>query len=184
MRALPGLTVLVLLLAALASGCDGDEAAKSTDTGSEVQPSDDPAEPAGETDSGGESDAGDESDDPGDIDTGGLPDISGFDCDVEVEVTGAVSGTLEGGTAVTNDAGGPKAFYQLIGEDLLLSAYSVGQGVEPSVILQSDSGTYGSDPGAAGLDIREDGSGFTVDTEVKLIPSGGRTAHVAGTMVC
>ena len=72
------------------------------------------------------------------LDTGDLPDISGFDCDVELTVTGDVTGDLGTGTAVTNDAGGPKAFYQALGEDLLLSAYSEGEGIEPTSSSRPD----------------------------------------------
>ncbi len=177
----PLLAALVALTTLLVAGCSDDEPVSGS--ASQVQPDDDPAEPAGETEDDG-ADGASDTDDPGGIDTGGVPDVSGSDCDADVTVTGAVTGTLRGGTGLTNDAAGPKAFYQALGEDLLLSAYSEGEGVDASVILQVGSETYGTDPGAAGLDIAEDGSGFTVDTEVTLVPSGEKTAQVTGSMSC
>lgn len=184
MRTRPFLAVLAVVTALLVAGC-GEEAKKPVSgTASELQDPD-PADPADESDG----------DDllPDDVDTGDMPDIpdvpdtpdiSGFDCDVDVEVTGDVTGELEGGTAVTNNAGGPKAFYQALGEELLLSAYSEGDGIDPSLILQAGAETYGTDADTDGLDIREDGSGFTVDAEVALVPSGDKTARVTGTMSC
>jgi hypothetical protein len=96
-----------------------------------------------------------------------------------------VTGVLEGGTSASIDSGdGRQAFYQAMGEDLLLSAYSAGNGLEPTLILQAGPETYGTDPGAAGLDIVADGSGLTLDAELGLMGSGDKTAQVTGTMTC
>jgi len=170
------LPAVVAVLAALLGGC-GDDAEPSGSDSAQTQPDDDPAEPAGETDD----EAEDQTDTP-DQDSGG--GVSGLNCAADLEVTGDVTGTLEGGTGTTNNAGGPAAFYQILGEDLLLSVYSDGDGFDRSVILQAGAETYGSAPGAAGLDVAEDGTGAELDVDVELVPSGDRTAHVAGSITC
>jgi hypothetical protein len=107
-----------------------------------------------------------------------------LECDADLEISGDVTGRLEGGTGTTSSAGGPAAFYQMLGEDLLLSTYSAGDAFDASVILQAGSETYGSAPGAAGLEVAEDGSGATLDVDVELVPTGDKSAHVAGTITC
>jgi hypothetical protein len=181
--ALATLAVTGLLL----TGCSGDSGSRTPSAASTAA---DPADPTGST---GEAtaEASEATEEPttDETDAGDPPDLpdlpTGGQCEADLTLSGDATGELQGGTYASIDSGdGLQAFYQAMGEDLLLSAYSEGNGLDPTLILQAGTETYGTDPGTPGLDIAADGSGLTLDAELSLIGSGDKTAHITGTMTC
>ena len=183
----PVLITTALLVALLSAGC-GDEAKEPVRGASSELPGADPAEPAGEDTGDATEDATDEptATESGAEDPSGLPDMpTGGLCEADLAVSGDATGTLESGTfAGISDGEGPQAFYQAMGEDLLLSAYSEGNGIEPNLILQAGTVTYVTDPGTPLVGVAADGSGLTLDAEVVQLGGGDKTAQVTGTMTC
>lgn len=107
-----------------------------------------------------------------------------LDCKVEATLGGALKGKLAGkGRSVTGNPSGPKSFYQFTKGKITIQAYSKGESFQPSVVVNTQDGTFTSQPGAKGLDIKPSGKKASVDTEVAGV--GGKTkAHVRATYTC
>lgn len=107
-------------------------------------------------------------------------------CRVTATFTGAEQGSLKADAYVQMGSGaGPAATY-LARDDssYSLQAFSSGDGgLPPALILITARGAaYRAESGASGLDIKTDGSGASIDTDVT--DEGGKTAHVTATFDC
>lgn len=115
----------------------------------------------------------------------GIPLIPGDPCDVDVTLTGAVRKTFtEKGAVSLDDAGGPTAVYQVTDGESVVTAYAAGNGFQTSVIVNDGTESYGSSTGAPGLEIADDGSGATIDTDVAQPGKPRVKVKVEATFTC
>ncbi|MDT9591971.1 hypothetical protein RDV89_02765 [Nocardioides zeae] len=116
-----------------------------------------------------------------------LPELEGEECDAEVEITGALEASWSG-DAVTASGGasGAPALYQAVSEDgVSVTVNAGGPGFDAAVLVADAGGmTYGSTPGADGVDASADGTGATVDTELLAPELPGEAARVVATFSC
>lgn len=124
---------------------------------------------------------------PGDASTGEtLPPLEGADCDATVQVTGGAQASWSGtGDAITGEETGAPAVYETQDGAFRVTVTAAGLDFDAAVILTEAGGlSYGSGPGATGIDVAADGSGGTVDVEVVAPELPDQVARVRATFTC
>jgi hypothetical protein len=117
---------------------------------------------------------------------GSIPTAEGDQCDIEVEVTGAVETSWSGPASLsTSEDVGPPAFYQASHDGTVVSISSAGNGFEAGVIIGSGSDSFVTE-GDGGLDVAADGSGaeLDVDATVPFSEDPGDVVHVTASVTC
>ncbi len=183
--------VMVLGFTVLA-GCGNDDDPSGDDTPSAdgstsaSTGSDDESEgdDGGKGDQGGKGGKGDKPDDKA---TTGIkfPELKGDECDVEVEVTGAVETSWQGQGVVSRGKKKftPPATYQAEDGDYVVTMSSRGKSTAPGIVFTDGGSLYGSTIDSTGYEAKRDASGATADTDL-VDPTGGDGIHVVATFDC
>ena len=107
------------------------------------------------------------------------------DCKVSVVLTGAVTKRLQGsGRAIYDNATGPQAFYQFSSGDTSVQVYSDGKNFTASVVVNTEQGSFTSEPGTKGLDVSTTGRSALVDSDTVGLDAGEQGVHVQAIYRC
>lgn len=150
------LTVLAAVPLLLLAGCGGDDSADSADDAA-----------------------------PGDA-AGDVPALQGEGCDSDVTLSGALEAQWSGeATVSTSEEVAPPATYQSDDGGYILTVSAAGNGFDdPMVTLLFEDAAYAVPFGEGTVDVRDDGSGATIDAAATNPADPDDTVQVQATFAC